>query len=383
MAFKKNPLIYLVAGEASGDLLGSRLMTRLLTLYPEARFMGIGGTRMCAQGMKSLFPMEELSLMGLAEVLPHARRLLGRIQEVAKDIEAQKPDVLVTIDAPGFNFRLAKKVRALPKAPAMIHYTAPTVWAWRPKRAEKIAHLFDHLMTLFPFEPPYFTPHGLKTTFVGHPLVEDERLKSPAFDFRQRYGIDARAPLLMLLAGSRLGEITRHGPMFMKAVRLLQEKIPGLQVVCPTLPGFEQALRGLAPASLPMHFVSTEDEKYAAMWAADAALAASGTVTLELALTHTPMVVAYKVNWFTALLLGFLMKTPFVSLVNILEGREIVAERLQKRATPTLLAQDLEALFGAQGTRQRAELKKIRAHLMTRYDADPSLAAAQVVSHYF
>lgn len=382
MASKETPLIYLVAGESSGDLLGARLMESLLVLYPGARFMGVGGARMEAQGLQSLFPMAELSLMGLAEILPHARRLLGRIREVAHHIEVQKPDVLVTIDSPGFNLRLAKKVRRLAGRPAMIHYTAPSVWAWRPGRAKKMAPLFDHLMTLFPFEPPYFTHVGLEATFVGHPLSEDPRLISPAFHFRAKRGIGENIPLVLLLAGSRQGEVTRHGPLFMESVRLLQEKIPDVEIVCPTLASFEDQLRALAPAHIRLHFVRDEDEKYAAMWASNAALAASGTVTLELALAKTPMVVAYRVNGFSAFLMRRLIKTPYVCLVNILEGKELVPERLQEGATSARLSQDLLDLLGDKGTQQRVDFQNVRNHLLPENHSSPSGAAAAIVARY-
>lgn len=372
-----NTLIYVVAGEASGDLLGGRLMTALKAQAPGCHFVGVGGQTMVAEGLSSLVPMDELSVMGLVEILPHVKRLLRRIEEVAQDIERRKPHVVVTIDAPGFNFRLAKKLRARGLQIPLVHYTAPTVWAWRPGRAKKIAGLFDHLLTLFPCEPPYFTPHGLKTTFVGHPLIEDARLKENMGDlFRARFSLAPTTPLVCCLLGSRRREIETLLPVFKETLETLKQEKPDLRVVCPVLPAYtswvQDALKDLDPL-----VIDDLDLKYQAFQAANAALAASGTVSLELALAGTPMVIAYRVNKVTAFLMKRLLLTRFVCLVNILLQEEVVPECVQERCTPAILVPYLRDLL-TDNARQKEKLPLIR-HLLTARQGTPSDLAAKTV----
>jgi lipid-A-disaccharide synthase len=374
-----NPLIYLVAGEASGDLLGGRLMAALKVQAPSCHFAGVGGQTMETEGLSSLFPMDELSVMGLVEILPHAKRLLRRIEEVAQDVERQKPHVVVTIDAPGFNFRLAKKLKARGLQIPLVHYTAPTVWAWRPGRAKKIAGLFDHLLTLFPCEPPYFTPHGLKTTFVGHPLIEDTRLKENKEDlFRTRFNLAHRAPLVCCLLGSRRREIETLLPVFKETLEGLKREKPDLRVVCPVLPAYrslvQDALQDLDPL-----VIDDQNLKYQAFQAANAALAASGTVSLELALAGTPMVIAYRVNKVTAFLMKRLLLTRFVCLVNILLQEEVVPECVQDKCTPSILVPLLKDLLTGK-TRQKDKLTLIRRALTAPEGMPSDLAAKTILS---
>jgi lipid-A-disaccharide synthase len=367
---RPNPLIYLVVGEASGDLLGARLMSALRAQNPGVRFIGVGGASMIAQGLTSLFPMEELSIMGILEILPHAKRLLGRIKEVARHIEVCDPDVVVTIDAPGFNFRLAKRLRAQKKQRPLVHYTAPSVWAWRPGRAKKIAPLFDHLLTLFPFEPTYFTKHGLATTFVGHPLVEDARLVPLP------HRNDALS--VCCLVGSRRSEVSRLLPLFAQTLKALKKENPDLQVVCPVLPAFEREVRAAFAPEIKPRLVIGVDEKYKAFQESSAALAASGTVALELALTQTPMIIAYKTNAITAFLVRRLIKTPFACLVNILLKRAVVPEFIQEDANLENLKDALTELLKSNGGTQREILPQVRPYL-SPLEGSPSKLAAQVV----
>ena len=233
----KKYTVFLSAGEPSGDFLGSQLMKALKKqLGANVTFVGLGGSLMAAEGLPSLFPIEELSIMGLAEIIPHIRRIRNRIQETVEAIETIRPDVVVTIDSPGFNFRVGKRLKKRIKSIPLVHYVAPSVWAWRPKRAHAVAQFLDHLLVVFPFEPPYFLKEGLPTTFVGHPVVELglEKLHDPTF--RTRHEIGAQAPILTLLPGSRRGEISRLLPVFQETVVKLQQRYPDLQVVIPTLP---------------------------------------------------------------------------------------------------------------------------------------------------
>ncbi len=345
--------IALVAGEPSGDALGEGLIRALRAACGgrALRFSGIGGERMIAEGFESLFPIDDLAVMGLVEVLPRARQILRRLDQLATALRADPPDVLVTIDSPGFTHRLAKRL-ARSDFP-IVHYVAPTVWAWRPGRARKLAGLVDHLLALLPFEPPYFEREGLATSFIGHPAVETiaaaraqaEAEQAEGNSFRQRYGIPDTAPLLALLPGSRRGEVAKLLPVFVATLGKLAKLYPDLRVVLPTVPNVASMILTTLPNfPLPAQVVSAPAERYQAMLAADLALAASGTATLELGLAQTPTVLAYRVNPITAAILRKLLRVPYAGLVNILERREVMPEFLQERCRPDLLAAALSPL---------------------------------------
>ncbi len=340
----ENPLIYLIAGEASGDILGARVMARLKERNEGIRFAGIGGPKMAEQGLESLFAMEELSLMGLAEILPHIPKLIKRINQTVGDVVKQKPDVLFTIDAPGFCFRVAKKLKGTKTK--LVHYVAPSVWAWKPGRAKKVAGFLDHLLTLLPFEPPYFEREGLASTFVGHSVVEGEADKGDGEGFRKRYDIEKRDTLLVILPGSRRGEIERLLGTFCQSGIQLSRTYPNLKVVIPTLAAnVESVCEAIKPWPIEVLVVEGDKEKFDAFAAADVALAASGTVALELAMAGTPNVIAYRVNPLTAWLVRRLLKSPYVNLINVVLGREAVPEFLQERCHPDLLTKALSELL--------------------------------------
>ena len=343
----KKYTVFLSAGEPSGDFLGSQLMKALKKqLGANVTFVGLGGSLMAAEGLPSLFPIEELSIMGLAEIIPHIRRIRNRIQETVEAIETIRPDVVVTIDSPGFNFRVGKRLKKRIKSIPLVHYVAPSVWAWRPKRAHAVAQFLDHLLVVFPFEPPYFLKEGLPTTFVGHPVVELglEKLHDPTF--RTRHEISAQAPILTLLPGSRRGEISRLLPVFQETVVKLQQRYPDLQVVIPTLPHLVDQIK--KQFNLSATIITTPSEKFAAYKESHAALAASGTVSLELAAAGVPMVVAYKINPITHFLVRCLVKVKYACLVNLLMNQEVVPEMLQEDCVPEKLVNVLDNFFRAQ-----------------------------------
>lgn len=365
--------VYLIAGEASGDQIGGRLMQALRS-KTDMKFSGVGGEHMAQQGLCSLFPMSDLSVMGIFEVLPHIPLLLKRLQETEQDILRKRPDVVVSIDSPGFNFRIAKRLKK--KGIPVIHYTAPTVWAWRPGRAKKVAKFLTHLLTLFPFEPPYFEKEGLPTTFVGHPLVEMDISLQRGEDFRQRYGYTEEQPLLCLLPGSRQKEIDSLLPLFLESLKVLMSRFPDLHIILPVVPHLEARVRAyLKDSILPIKIISDPQEKIAAMAASNIALAASGTVALELALTQTPMVIAYKINPLTAWVMRHLLLTPYVCLVNILLNQRIVPELLQENCTVENIVESI--LKEMRGT-QREKLKEIRG-LISPLTGSPSENAAEQI----
>jgi lipid-A-disaccharide synthase len=374
------PLIYLVAGEPSGDVLGAGLIAALKELCDgRIRFSGIGGSRMVAEGFDSLFPMAELSIMGGAEILPHVPRLLKRIRQTVANIRAMRPDVLVTIDSPGFCFRVAKRLQG--EGIPLVHYVAPTVWAWKPRRARKISRFLDHLLVLLPFEPPYFEVENLDCTFVGHPVMDSGADAGDGDGFRRRHDIAPGTPVLCVLPGSRRSETGRLLPVFAETVARLKLGRPDLTVVVPTV---ETVADDVAAATarwpVPAIVVTGETEKYDAFAAADAALAASGTVALELALAKVPSVIAYRLNPISGWLARRLVRVRFVNLVNLVLDKQAVPEFLQDDCRPDRLAAALERLLDDENSRAEQIDAMIKAlERLGLGGPSPSVRAAEVV----
>ena len=375
-----SPLIFLIAGEASGDDLGAGLMAALQRLTGgKVRFAGVGGGQMAEQGLSSLFPMAELSVMGFAEVLPHLPGLVRRLRETVAHAEARRPAAVVTIDSPGFNFRVARRLKG--SGYPLIHYVAPTVWAWRPGRARRVAAYLDHLLCVLPFEPPYFESQGLSCTFVGHPVVERGADRSDGAAFRRRHGFAGDVPLLCLLPGSRRGEATRLLPVFADTLARLRRERPNLIAVVPTV---EEVAGTVARATSswpsPPLVLTDVTEKYDAFAAANAALAASGTVALELAMAGVAAVIAYRMNPLTAALARRLIRVRFVNLVNIILDREAVPEYLQGDCRAEKLVQALEGLLDDEDARNaQAAAGRDALRRLGLGGPAPSGRAAQVV----
>ncbi len=344
---------FLIAGEPSGDRLGAALMAGLKALQPGIEFDGVGGPEMAAEGLQSRFPMQELSVMGLVEVLPRYRALKARIAEMVAAVAEVGPDVLITIDSPDFCLRVARGARARAPGLRTVHYVAPSVWAWRPGRAAKMAPTIDHVLALLPFEPPYMQAAGMSCDFVGHPVVAEPRATPEAAEaFRETHMIGPEQPLLLCLPGSRRGEVRRLGPRFRDAIDLLRARHPGLRVVLPTVAGVAQEVRAMvARWDHPPVIVETGADKRAAFAAADLALAASGTVSLELAASGVPMVIAYDLNWMTRLLMGLLVKVDTVTLVNLVAETRTVPEFIGRACRPAPIAAALERLLAEPAAR--------------------------------
>jgi lipid-A-disaccharide synthase len=339
--------LFLVAGEPSGDALGAALMSGLLTLRPDVAFTGIGGPRMEGMGLVSRFPMEELSVMGLIEVLPKYRQLRRRITETAAAVLAQRPEALITIDSPDFCLRVARLVRAANPLIRTIHYVAPTVWAWRPGRASKMAEVIDHVLALFPFEPPYMTAVGMTCDFVGHPVATEPLATSgEAAAFRDAHMIGPEQPLVLCLPGSRTGEVSRLLPRFEETLMQLRDREPGLRVVIPTVRGVAALVRQMA-ARWPAAPLVVEDPaaKRAVFAAADLALAASGTVSLDLAANRVPMVIAYDMNPVTRFLMRRMIRVDTVTLVNLVSETRAIPEFLGSDCRPERMARILSRLL--------------------------------------
>ncbi|AMO78147.1 lipid-A-disaccharide synthase [Pseudomonas citronellolis] len=363
--------VALVAGEASGDILGAGLMQALRERHPEVEFIGVGGARMQAQGLVSEFPMERLAVMGLVEVLGRLRELLRRRKDLIRNLILARPDVFIGIDAPDFNLGLELQLRRA--GIRTVHYVSPSVWAWRQKRVLKIKQACDLMLALFPFEAKFYEEHGVPVRFVGHPLANTIPLEADRAAARAQLGLPADAQVVALLPGSRGGEVGKLGALFLDtAERLLQQR-PGLHFVLPCASPerraqLEQMLQG---RQLPLQLL--DGQSHEALAACDAVLIASGTATLEALLYKRPMVVAYKVAPLTYAILKRLVKSPYISLPNLLAGRLLAPELIQDAATPEALAQHLLPLLD-DGSAQTESFDAI--HRALRQDASAQAAEA-------
>lgn len=363
--------VALVAGEASGDILGAGLMQALKARHPDAEFIGVGGARMEAEGLKSYFPMERLAVMGLVEVLGRLFELLGRRRQLARDLIAAQPDVFIGIDAPDFNLGLELKLRRA--GIKTVHYVSPSVWAWRQKRVLKIREACDLMLTLFPFEAQFYDAHQVPVRFVGHPLADAIAPQADRAAAREALDLPQDEPVVALMPGSRGGEVARLGELFLDAAIRLRALRPGIRFLlpCATPERREQLEQMLAGRDLPLTLLNGRSHE--ALAACDAVLIASGTATLEALLYKRPMVVAYRVAPLTYRILKRLVKSPYISLPNLLAERLLVPELIQDAATPEALAQAVAPLIDG-GQVQTEGFDVI--HRALRRDASVSAADA-------
>ncbi|MBI1418019.1 MAG: lipid-A-disaccharide synthase [Limimaricola sp.] len=373
--------VFLIAGEPSGDRLGGALMAGLKALHPDLTFDGVGGPLMQAEGLNSRFPMDELSVMGLAEILPKYRALKRRISEMAEAVLATAPDVLITIDSPDFCLRVAALVKA--QAPVRtVHYVAPSVWAWRPGRAVKMARYIDEVLALLPFEPPLMQAAGMECTFVGHPVVaEPVATMAEAAAFRAAHGI-GEVPLILALPGSRKGEVGRLAPVFGASIDRVLSVHPNARVVVPCaapVAGLVAQLTHKWPGRPILIDPATArpGEKAAAFRAADVALAASGTVSLELAANGTPMVIAYQMAWLTHQIVSRRLLIDTVTLVNLVSETRTVPEFIGPACRPDRIAEALLATMANPQAQQQA--MQLTMERLGQGGEAPGLRAARAV----
>ncbi len=374
--------IYLIAGEPSGDLLGSALMRALRAASPDVEFRGVGGETMAAEGLESRFDIADIAVMGVTEVLMRLRLVLRRVRETADDILRWQPDVVVTIDSWGFASALISKLRKKRTAIPIVHYVAPQVWAWKRGRAKNVARLVDRLMMLLPYEGKYFEKYGLQCDFVGHPLVERmQDVHTDPVAFRRRHAIPPEAMLLCVLPGSRRGEVRRLAPILFDAAALIRRQFPDIHLIVPTVAGVAQEVRRtFARSSIPATVVVGEQARYEAFAASRLALAKSGTVSLELVALGTPHLIAYTFDKLTNWLILKAVHTRFANRINILVQREVIPEFVLSRCRSELIAQSaLDLLENEKATRKQvAESQKVMQQLRLP-DMMPSQRAAQIV----
>lgn len=380
MTTKTTHTIWLLAGETSGDELGAKLIKALRHFNPDLKFCGVGGPKMQEQGMEILFPMQDLAVMGLVEVLPKISMLSNRLNQAAQDIQLKQPNVVVTIDSPGFSLRLLKRIASLhiPR----VHYVAPQVWAWHESRVKKFPGLWEKLLCLLPFEKKFFAKHGLDSTFVGHPILETEVHHGNGQQFRQEHQIPETAPILLLMPGSRRSELPKLMPVFKQTLVLLKRQLHDVVAVIPTSPlAKEHVEHTVQDWPVKPIIIHDQQDKYNAYAAANAALTKSGTSTLELALAKVPMIVTYRVNPITAVIARRMIKVPYVCMLNLLANKEVVPELLQEECNPAhLTATFLGLLTDPQKAKaQQDAFTEIMHQLSGPNDELPSHVAAKEI----
>ena len=368
--------LFLVAGEPSGDRLGAALMAGLRTLAPDVTFAGVGGPLMQAEGMESLFPMEELSVMGIAEVLPKYRHLKRRIRETAHAVIDSGVQALITIDSPDFCLRVARIVKDARPDLRTIHYVAPSVWAWRPGRAAKMAKVIDHVLALLPFEPPYMTAAGMTCDFVGHPVVAE-----PLATSAERAAFAGEGPLILALPGSRRGEVSRLAPVLGEVLERVRAAHPKARVALPTVRGVADLVADLT-ADWPIRpqIITDPALKRGAFAAADVALAASGTVSLELAANACPMVIAYRLHPISFWLMRRAALIDTVTLVNLVSETRAVPEFLGPECSADRIAPALLDLLHPGPARQaQLDAMALTMQRLGQGGEPPGLRAARSV----
>lgn len=366
----------IVAGEASGDILGAGLIRSLRLRYPNARFVGIGGDEMIAEGFHSLVPMERLSVMGLVEVLGRIQELFDIRARLMDYLLATPPDVVIGIDSPDFTLGIERRCRdaGIPTA----HYVSPSVWAWRQKRIFKIAKSVNLMLTLFPFEARFYEEHSVPVAFVGHPLADRIPMMPDTAGARQSLGLQQDAPVMAILPGSRGGEVERLGTLFLEAARWIQGKRPDLQLVIPCVNRErERQVRALVEAlDVKLAVTIVRGRSREVMASSDVVLLASGTATLEAMLLKKPMVVGYRLSRVSYALVSRLVKVPFVALPNLLAKEQLVPELLQDNASPESLGEAVLERLENESERARLTAAFSRLHEQLRQGADEQSAAA-------
>ncbi len=376
------PTIAIVAGEISGDILGAGLIKELKQHYPNARFIGIGGPQMIAEGFNSLFDMEELAVMGLVEVLKHLPRLLSIRKNLVKQLSIIKPDIFIGIDAPDFNLDVELKLKR--QGIKTVHYVSPSVWAWRQKRIYKIADATNLVLAFLPFEKAFYDRFQVPCRFIGHTMADAISLTPNKIEACRQLGIDEHGHYLAILVGSRGSEVEFLSEPFLKTAQLLNKQNPALQFLVPLVNEkrrhqFLQIKQQIAP-DLPLHILDGKARQ--AMIAADATLLASGTAALEAMLCKSPMVVGYKMKPFTYWLAKHLVKTKYISLPNLLADEMLVPELIQEDCNPQRLADELQPYLGNDATaevkRQALKQRFSELHKLIQCNADAQAARAVI-----
>ncbi|MCL4677039.1 MAG: lipid-A-disaccharide synthase [Alphaproteobacteria bacterium] len=375
--------LFFIVGENSGDNLAGGLIRELKQIQPEGlECVGVGGPRMKAAGMNVLLPFDQISVIGIWEVIPKIPRLMKIFKAIAEEIIKQNPDAVITVDFPDFNFLMGKSLRKRGYTGKIIHYVAPSVWAWRKGRAKSISQFLDGIICLFPMEPEYFTAHNLKAAYVGHPVVETKAIEAEGSVFREANDIPSEVKTLGLFFGSRESEFKNISSPIKLSGALVAEEIKNIRFVVPTLPETEYNVQILLKDfDHPVHVSSNQAFKWESFKACDIAIAVSGTVALELAYAGIPHVIVYKTNPLTYLILRLMVKVKKVHLANILLNEDVVPEFIQGKCHPESIAQKLLELFSSEEARQKQldKFDELRKLVGFGSEKTPSRRAAEFV----
>ena len=384
--------IGIVVGEVSGDTLGVKLMRSFREQGIDAEFEGIGGPQMIAEGFKSYYPMEILSVMGIVEVLKDLKKLFAVRDGLVELWTAQPVDVFIGIDAPDFNLRLSKTMKEKNLPIKTVQYVSPSVWAWRQGRVHGIKKTIDLVLCLFPFEKNFYQQYGVPAAFVGHPLAKQLPLNNSVQDAKRNLGLDPEKTYIALLPGSRRGEVERLLPLVLGSAQILSTKYPDVEYLIPAINDarktqIESSVAQCDPALIAkLHILENSDTESnvgrMVMSASDIVALASGTATLEAMLLHRPMVTFYKLNTLTYFIAKFLVKIPYYSLPNIIAGKKVIEELIQKQATPERLAQEIESLMNKEKSQiQVMQHLSMHKRLISGDTEDPVQAILSLVDH--
>jgi lipid-A-disaccharide synthase len=389
---QKKIKIFIIAGEPSGDVLGGKLMAEIKQQSNIVEFIGVGGTKMQEQGLDSIFSIDDLSLMGFVEIVPHIPKLLKRINQTVEAIINSGADMVITIDSPDFCFRVMQKLHKTPLAKKIkkVHFIAPTVWAYRAKRAEKIAKLYDLLLVILPFEPPYFEKHGLETLFIGHPITEStcaslQHDVSASASFLETHQISPNDLVICAMAGSRVGEVKRILPEIIGAINILAKKYPNLVVLMPVIKKTKQLVESYSSKIKTKVIIIDEDQKYQAFKASNLAIAKSGTNNLEIYIAGLPMITIYKINPITHFFIARLIKVKFANIINIILNRELIPELIQDNCCSQKIANIAQNLIANPVLMQNqiSESQNVLKILGLNSQETPSKKAAKKILSYF
>jgi lipid-A-disaccharide synthase len=365
----------MVAGEASGDILGAGLIKALKIKYPDARFVGIGGPKMIEQGFETLYSMERLSVMGLFEVLSRLGELLKIRKQLFNTIKEIKPDAFIGIDAPDFNLSLEHRLKQ--SGIKTIHYVSPSVWAWREKRVFKIKKSVDLVLCLFPFEVDFYAKYDVPAIFVGHTLADAIDLEPDVAAARKSLGIEDNIPVVAILPGSREGEVNRLGELFLQSAKIIQKSIPAIKFIIPAAnEARKHQLQQVLSNFENVHVTLLNGQSREAMCASDVVLMASGTAALEGMLFKKPLVVSYRFSKLSAFFLFRMLRQPFVSLPNLLAGKELIPEILQDDATPESLSKAVLKFLQDETASKHLHDEFLILHKLLRVNADQCSAQA-------
>ncbi len=373
--------IFIIAGEASGELFGANFIRSIKKLSKNIKFLGVGGERMKSEGFRSIFPMKELSVFGFLEVLPVIFKLKKRIDQTINKILKEKPDLVLTIDSPGFNYRVAKGLRANNYKGKIHHYIAPSVWAYKEKRAKKFAKVFDKLYCILPFEPNYFLKEGLEAIFVGHPLI-GKQFSEQNFELNSKYKNHTK---ICFMPGSRVGEVKRLMPEMVKAIELLKQSIPNVVIIIPSFKHLKPIIiKNLKDTNIDYIIETNKDKTNAIYKICDLGLIKSGTSTIEANVASLPIITFYKVNMISALILKCLIKIRFANLINIYKNKEIIPEFIQGNFIAEKIAKKMYNMLRYKSNRQK-QVKQVKIALedfKNKDNLDPSeFLASEVYKH--